>query len=311
MNLPPTFILSLDCEGKWGMADVLQPYHHRLLTSTNLASAYKQLLNLLSRFDLAATFAFVMAFALSRKESEHFPVLHASRRGADSWLDHYWACQKLGFDEGWHEPDLLERVRDAGEHEIACHGFCHRPLGEASVDPVAAAAELDAAMVTAKYKGLEVETLVFPRNEVGNLTAVKAAGLLGYRSRLVRPGGPIGRGAALLEEFNVWARPQPAAFPESGLVEIPPGHFFNWRFGMRRLVPPAATRARWRKQLKTCTRKGGVVHLWLHPHNLVSGPDTAAVLADVLAEVARLRDLGQIEVMTQQAYCRRVVGMRE
>ena len=26
------FIISLDCEGKWGMADKLQPYHHRLLT---------------------------------------------------------------------------------------------------------------------------------------------------------------------------------------------------------------------------------------------------------------------------------------
>lgn len=308
MSLPPTFILSLDCEGKWGMADSLQPYHHCLLTSANLAAAYRQLLDMFSRFDIVATFAFVMAFALSRKEREQFPVLHASRKGTDPWLDHYWRCLETGFDQGWHEPDVLEMVRVAGRHEIACHGFCHRPLGDASIDPNGAAAELREAMTAARLKEVELKTLVFPRNEVGNLMAVKVAGLLGYRSRLVRPGGLIGRAAALLEEFDIRARPQQASSPNGGLVEIPPGRFFNWRFGMRRLVPPATTRARWRSQLQTCARTGGVVHLWLHPHNLVTGPGTASVLADVLAEVARLRDRGSIEVLTQRAYCERLAS---
>jgi len=63
------------------------------------------------------------------------------------------------------------------------------------------------------------------------------------------------------------------------------------------------TIARWHNQLEACGRHGGVVHLWLHPHNLITGPDTAPVLDRVLGEVARLRDAGRIQVLTQDGYC--------
>ena len=65
------------------------------------------------------------------------------------------------------------------------------------------------------------------------------------------------------------------------MVAIPAGFFFNWRFGLRRIVPPAVTELRWRNLLNRCAREGGVVHLWLHPHNLITGPGTAPVLSSV------------------------------
>lgn len=306
--MPPSVILSLDCEGKWGMADHLQAYHHRLLTSANLAAAYRQLLRMLETHEIAATFAFVMAFALTRGEREQFPVFDPSRRSRDPWLEHYWRCQKTGLDDGWHAPDVFEQVRACGRHEIASHGFCHRPLGDESITEAGASEELADAVAAAGLKGVELKTLVFPRNEVGNLGAVRDAGYLGYRARLARPKGRSGRVAALLEEFDVHARPQQPAGPVDGLVAIPAGHFFNWRFGLRRLVPPAVTRQRWHGQLRQCARTGGAVHLWLHPHNLITGPSTAPVLAGVLQEIARLRDAGAIEVLTQRAYCERVAG---
>ena len=294
MPTPPTVILSLDCEGKWGMADQLEPYHHRLLTSARLADAYRQLLGMLERFEIPATFAFVMAFTLAPDERRQFAVLDRSRAGSDPWLDHYWRCLEAGLDEGWHEPEILELVRDSGRHEIASHGFCHRPLGDQSIGEAGAVEELAHAAMAAQLKGVALKTLVFPRNEVGNLAAVRAAGYLGFRERLRRPSGPIGRIAALLEEFAVGAGPQQPTVAVDGLVPIPAGHFFNWRFGLRRLVPSAVTVARWRGQLRRCARDGGVVHLWLHPHNLITGPATAPVLAAVLGEIARLRDRGLV-----------------
>lgn len=308
MFVPPTVILSLDCEGKWGMADQLEPYHHQELTSAKLAGAYRQLLDMLDRFEIPATFAFVMAFTLTAVEREQFAILDPWRKGSDPWLDHYWRCLDAGLDEGWHEPGILDRVRARGRHEIASHGFCHRPLGDETLGEEEAVEELAHAAGAARLKGVELKTLVFPRNDVGNLAAVRAAGYLGYRTRLARPRGRIGRLAALLEEFAILAGPQLATDPADGLVAIPSGRFFNWRFGARRLVPPAVTRRRWRGLLSRCERSGGVVHLWLHPHNLITGPGTAAVLSDVLEEVARLRDRGPLEVMTQRAYCERVAG---
>ena len=302
---PPTLILSLDCEGKWGMADRLQPYHQRDFTTANLTGAYRQLLAMLARHDLRATFAFVMAFALSPKEREQFPVLDPRGNRHDTWLGHYWRDLEAGNGEGWHCPEALELVRETGAHEIASHSFCHRRLGDSAIDAAGAADELAFADATAKLKKLELKTLVFPRNEVGNLPAVRSAHYLGYRSRLPRPGGSRGQTMAFMEEFAVRRRPQHPLETQDGLVPIPPGYFFNWRFGLRRLVPPQVTILRWRNLLNHCARDGGVVHLWLHPHNLITGPGTAPVLATVLAEVARLRDQGTIEVLTQRDYCQR------
>jgi len=303
MTHPPTFIMSLDCEGKWGMADMLQPFHHRDITNASLAAAYRQLIAMLDRHQIAATFAFVMAFALSAGEREKFDVLDERRNPGDTWLRHYWDSVKRGQGDGWHQPEAFDMVRDAGRHEIASHSFCHRPLGDRSIDGAGAARELALAAEAARLKQVELKTLVFPRNEVGNLAAVRAAGYLGYRSRLDRHGG---KAAALLEEFVLWRGPQAPLASADGIIAIPPGHFFNWRLGLRRLVPPAVTRARWRNQLDACVREGGIVHLWLHPHNLITAPGTAPVLEDVLAEVARRRDAGKIAIMTQCDYCDRL-----
>jgi hypothetical protein len=302
---PPTFIMSLDCEGKWGMADRLQPYHHRDFTTANLTQTYRQLLAMLGRYDISATFAFVMAFTLSAREREEFAILDPRRNRDDDWLRHYWQDLEAGHVDGWHCPEALDRVRESGAHEIASHSFCHRPLGDGSIGAAGAAEELAFADQAAKLKALQLKTLVFPRNEVGNLPAVQSAGYLGYRAHLPRPGGRRGQALALLEEFAIRRRPQDPLESQDGLVAIPPGFFFNWRFGLRRLVPPQVTALRWRTMLNRCARDGGVVHLWLHPHNLITGPATAPVLAAVLAEVARLRDQGKIQVLTQQDYCER------
>lgn len=307
MPLPPTFILSLDCEGKWGMADNLQPYHHRLLTSANLADAYRRLLVMFARHDISATFAFVMAFTLDAAERQKFDIL-SRRNPDDQWLGHYWRCLDAGLGDGWHVPEAFDLVRSASMHEIAAHGFCHRSLGDDAIDHVGAIKELGFASKAAKLKGVELKTLVFPRNQVGNLPALRSEHYLGYRDRLACPGGRTGRIRALLDEFDRNSAPQKVAEPLGALVAIPPGRFFNWRFGARRLVPPSVTVARWRNQLRSCAESGGVVHLWTHPHNFITGPGTEPVLDAVLAEVARLRDRGRIEVMTQRALCERMAG---
>ena len=58
-----TFILSLDCEGKWGVADLLGSDHARQLTDDRLRKAYAEIVALLDEHQVPATFAFVGAFA--------------------------------------------------------------------------------------------------------------------------------------------------------------------------------------------------------------------------------------------------------
>ena len=300
---PGRFIVSLDCEGKWGMADHLQPYHHELLTDEAIAAAYQQLVAIFARHGIPATFAFVMAFVLTAEEREQFrnDLLGDAE---DAWLRPYREAVASGHIGGWHQPAALEIVQSAGVHEIACHSFCHRPLGDGSISTRGADRELESAVAVARLKRIDLETFVFPRNQVGHLEALRSHGFIGYRQRLRRPAGRVGRALSLAEEFNIWAAPQRPAAPIEGLVPIPSGRFLNWRFGLRAWVPASATLARWRHQLHSAAHSGSVVHLWLHPHNLITGPGTAALLEQVLAEAAKLRDRGKIRVVTQRDYCR-------
>jgi peptidoglycan/xylan/chitin deacetylase (PgdA/CDA1 family) len=304
------FIISLDCEGKWGMADHLQPYHHEHLTDAALTRAYERLIDLFGRYEVPATFAFVMAFVLKREEREHFAGELLGDE-PDPWLRPYREEVAGGKAQGWHVPAALDLVRAAATHEVACHSFCHRPLGDRSISAAGASAELDAAAAAARLKGLSLKTFVFPRNEVGHLPELREHGFIGYRERLRRPTGKLGRALSLAEEMNVWAPAQQQSPVADGIVPIPSGRFLNWRFGARSWVPPEVTAARWRHQLRDAVADGGVVHLWLHPHNLLTAPDTEALLETVLRDVAVMRDAGRITTVTQRDYCREVMRAAE
>lgn len=295
------FIVSLDCEGKWGMADSLQVYHHRLLTDEALAAVYSDIVGLFARHDVPATFAFVMAFTLSTDERRHFSDILDDDGRADPWLRHYWEALRQGHGGGWFQPKALETVRADGRHEIACHSFCHRDLADHAVSDAGAEAELDAAAAAARLKGVAPRTFVFPRNSVGHLPALKRAGYLGYRKARRR----TGRLRTLAAELDLWPRPEaPAGAGRDGLVAIPAGYFLNWRFGPRRLVPRAVTVRRWKNLLDGAAATGGVAHLWFHPHNFITAPSTRATLDAILAHAARLRAAGRIEIVTQERYCR-------
>ena len=310
MRKPARFIISLDCEGKWGMADSLKPYHEEYLTDAALTRAYERLVGLFGRYEVPASFAFVMAFVLTPEEREHFEAeLFGDER--DHWLAPYRREIAAGKAQGWHVPAALEIVQAASIHEIACHSFCHRPLGDHSISAAGADAELSTAIAAARLKNVSLETFVFPRNEVGHLAELQANGFIGYRERLRRPAGGFGRALSLAEEMNVWAPAQRQSPLAEGIVPIPPGRFLNWRFGARSWVPTAVTAARWRHQLRDAAGNGGVVHLWLHPHNLITAPDTETVLETVLRNVAEMRDADQISVVTQRAYCREVMQTAE
>lgn len=300
------FIVSLDCEGKWGMADSLRPYHQEL-TDRALAEVYQYFVSTFRRYEIPATFAYVMAFTLTPVERERFRDRLSPQAGVDDqWMEHFWRAQARGDYEGWFQPAALELVRQDGRHEIACHSFCHRPLDDATTSEAAARAELAAAGEVARIKQVSLKTFIFPRNAVGNLNVLTERGYLGYREALRRPAGVAGRVVNLGAEFNVAAGGQRTKLPRpDGLVPIPAGHFFNWRFGARRSVPVAVTIARWKHMINS-VREGQVVHLWLHPHNMITAPETKIAFEAVLEYAARQRDKGQLKIVTQQQYSERM-----
>ena len=57
------FILSFDCEGKWGMADHPEMASSNPISRDSLANAYTQIFQILEKHNIPATFALVGLFA--------------------------------------------------------------------------------------------------------------------------------------------------------------------------------------------------------------------------------------------------------
>ncbi|MEL7445885.1 MAG: hypothetical protein AAGK02_08735 [Pseudomonadota bacterium] len=296
-----TFIISLDCEGKWGMADHLGPWHHEFLRREHLIPAYQTLVDLFGRYEMPATFAFVMGFVLDPDEqtemAAHF--VDTEIEGAN-WLVDFRKAQIAGDHEGWSCPEVLEVVRNASlKHEVACHGFTHVPLSEDLVGRDLVERELSAAKHVAEKRGIALETLVYPRNLVGHTGVLAETGFSGYRQR-----PPVrGKAGALLAELNPIDRSQLSLPKDGELTVVPSGEMLNWQSGPRKLIPRAASRLRWKARLEDAAKSGGVAHIWLHPHNIIDAPGTLERLEDVLGEAARLRDAGKLVVKTQAEYC--------
>lgn len=295
--MPARFVLSLDCEGKWGAADHLGARDSRYLSDERLRRAYRSILAVLDDFSIPATFAFVGAFTQSPAQFARVrPAVEELGREAPDYLGPALRNLDETGGEGWHGDDLVDLVGQANvAHEIALHGVTHVPWTQ--LNDVAARAELE---LLQQLEGpiRDSKTFVYPRNLVAHTGLLESHGFEGYRTASRRS-----RLSSLLSEFNLFERPERPAAAKT-IVPIPAGFFLNWRSGARRLVPPAMTVARARRLLLRAAANDGVVHYWLHPENVASAPSTLGLLKMLAREVARVRDAGHCEVMTQLGYCR-------
>lgn len=309
MNKRPIFIMSLDCEGLWGLADHVTDQLRPQFTNDRLSKGYRCLIDLLDKHRVKATFAFVGAFTLTEDE---FQASHRWFRGlsgpAKKWVQTFETDADRRNFEGWLVPQALEVVRAASVHEIASHGFTHLPLDEASISLEEFSHEMEGVRLWADWKGLgDVATFIFPRNIVGFPHQLPRFGFLGYRCGSGQYPGSLARVRRLVREFNLWETAQDPV-PEESPVGIPSGFFLNWRVGLCRYLPVAVTLARWRSILKDAIENGRVVHLWTHPHNFLTASHQFELLDSILREVNKCVDAGELVNMTQQEYCSHIRG---
>ena len=286
MGAQGRFILSLDCEGKWGIADHLKPIDDVQLSGKRLVSAYQDIVDLLDRFEIPATFAVVGLFSLSPDELRMLP--HAEIAGRLPYTVE--AMRRLsGSDfDGWHGEWLRAMLGTA--HEVASHGITHTPFDQMTIDDV----KFELSLMSVD-RG---QTFIFPRNKVAHLDLLEQAGFVGYRT--AKRSGRVGR---YLGELNIFEKAEPV-LPVSDfeIAPIAAGHFINWKSGVRAAIPVAVTRKRAAAMLDDAVRTGGVVHYWTHPENIASAPATLDCLSAILQEVKIRRDQGEIRVETQMSH---------
>ncbi|SVD07644.1 uncharacterized protein METZ01_LOCUS360498, partial [marine metagenome] len=280
--MPGIFIISLDCEGKWGAADHINNHHEHhprwfssnTFTNARLNQVYRNILNILNKEEIKGTFAFVGAFTMSFEEyqanSDWFSDVFI---GGQNWFSKFNQSMRANNFDGWLNPDAYEMVINEKSHEVASHGFSHHPLQSELITKSRFLKEMGLIKLVSRLKGMEPKTFIYPRNITGYIDQLGNSGFLGYRNGTEQFPKPISRINNLLREFNIFDRAQPVSTRTQTKLPIciPSGHFLNWRRGLRKKVPMNITLKKYDHIINDAIQNNRVLHLWTHPHNFIDG----------------------------------------
>ncbi len=309
-------MVSLDFELAWGLAPGDRNGYRRNLEGSR--TVVPRLLAMFSERRIAATWATVgLLFARSREEARRLSPpaeLRPDYGGAEA--DPY--AEALGDDERGDPlhfaPSLVERIHDTPGQEIATHTFSHYYCRSPGQTAEAFRADLAAACAIARERGIEMASIVFPRNQHNPAydSILKEHGIRAYRgvprNWTWRHGEP-GRATMLARRVGRWIDSYsevagPGTYPweevlqPSGLSDVRASHFLR----------PASPRVRRRsalqlrrvvRGLRTAARRGEIYHLWWHPHNFGRHvEENLSFVSAILEEFSRLREEQGMESLT-------------
>jgi peptidoglycan/xylan/chitin deacetylase (PgdA/CDA1 family) len=282
-NRPGALVISLDFELHWGVRDHVTRDDELYGRLSCARAAVAEMVQVFVQRDIRATWATVgFLFGSTRGEVD---ISLPGRRPSyiRSELDPY--VEPIGIDEE-HDPEhlaasLVELIVASNGQEVASHTFSHYYCLEPGQDEAAFRADLEAARAIAQRRGVQLTSLVLPRNQWNPdyETAVLDQGFTcirgpqrswGHRPR--RPGrlNLLPRAARLADTYVGVTPPPTTAWHDvalpSGLCNVPASAFLRpYDPGRKRLEPLRL--ARLRSGLRQAAHHGGIFHLWWHPHN--------------------------------------------
>lgn len=293
--LTGSFVISLDFELHWGVCDVLtvDAYRENLLGARRVIP---RLLALFDEFGIHATWATVGFLFFGRREDLLAALPPTRPTYSDPGMSSYNHFDSVGHDE---EADpfhfalsLVEQIRRAPHQEVATHTFSHFYCMEAGQTPDEFRADLAACVSAARAIGLELSSIVFPRNQFtcAHLDVCADLGVVVYRGTErawpYRPAAKhrqnrLRRAIRLADSYvNLLGYHDTTygATLERGMVNIPASRFLRPYSRRLRALEPLKER-RVTNAMSHAARRGTIYHLWWHPHNF--GRDSEENLASL------------------------------
>ena len=290
-----TVVISIDAELGWGFINDDNPPLDRIESARD---GWSWLCDRLEAYDVPATWAIVGHLfhdGCNGNHREHpaWPEWFERERGP--WADR----QDLICG-----PDLINRVRDSSvNHDIGGHSYSHMEFGDDGSTREMADYELERSVELASEWGMELDSFVFPRNNIGHRDVLAEHGIRTYRD--LRPGPVRGVSGRFVDSIRGTAPPlvRPAV-DEYGLVNIPASLFLHGFDGL----PLRATRSVGhdpivslaKRGIEAATTEDGVFHCWLRPNNLV-GPGQYQRLERILELIDDHREDLRVETMADIA----------
>ena len=242
---------------------------------------------------------------------------------AHAELDPY--VEAVGTDEE-RDPEhlagsLVELIASSDGQEVGSHTFSHYYCLEPGQNEAMFRSDLAAAQAIARRRGLELTSLVMPRNQwnPAYTAAVLDLGFRcirgpqrswGHRARERSDQHVLHRAARLADTYIGLSPPPTTEWSEvllsSGLCDVPASAFLRPYEPARKRFEPLRL-ARLRSGMRHAARHGRIFHLWWHPHNFSQHqPENLALLEMVLDEFERLAGTEGMQSLTMADVAERV-----
>lgn len=303
----PVFTISLDFELYWGIFDKV-PLAERREYFANTRRVIPEMLSLFKAQQVHVTWATVgMLFANDWEEwGASIPTLRPTYH--DHNLSAYRLKEEFGRDGNlkycFFAPELVEKIQHTPYQEMATHTFAHYYCQAAGQTLEQFRHDLQAAQRIAASKGMQLASLVFPRNQFkGDYLKVcleegiktvrsnpndwfwKQTGEVKLSKRIFRTGDayiPLGgRTSYPLSSLELKSG-LPLAIPASRFLRPVHGSkdFLN-KLRLKRIL----------SEMTEAAKRKECYHLWWHPHNFGSYPDRS--MADLRLIIDHYKKLKQ------------------
>jgi peptidoglycan/xylan/chitin deacetylase (PgdA/CDA1 family) len=299
------FVISLDFELMWGVRDHLGVAEYGA-NVRGVREAIPRLLDLFERSGIRATWATVgFLFCETRDELiASLPILRPDYR--QKHLSNYSYLAEIGHndtdDPHYFGFRLLKNIQSCPGQEIATHTFSHYYCLEEGQTPSQFKADIDAAIAVARRQGIELKSIVFPRNQYAteHLAIAHQAGLRTFRgnesSWLYLPArvdaqSKLRRAGRLADQYiNITGHHIQQPTQIGGLTEIASSRFL--RPHSRAFAPLDGRRLlRIERAINAAADQRGIFHLWWHPHNFgVNLDENLEFLGAILNQFKKARD---------------------
>lgn len=280
-----SFIISLDFELIWGVFDTVD-LRKKEQYFLNTRKVIPQVLSLFEEYNIHATWASVgMLFNNDWTEwQKNIPV--GKPQYVSNSLSSYSYVKKInktGNLDLFFAPEIIREINNCHGQEIATHTYSHYYCLEQGQDLESFKQDLSIALRLAKESGIEITSLVFPRNQI-NSEYLKVCADLGINNVRSNPDtwywedtNKDGLKTKIVRTADAYLPLGKKTYAYSDLIPLTG---LPLKQKASRFFRPVESNSllrklkinRIKKEMEYAARNGEIYHLWWHPHNFGEKP---------------------------------------
>ncbi len=307
-----SFVISLDFELMWGNIESWSVEGYGQTHISHVREVIDRLLALFEQYHVKATFATV-GLIMQKQSDNLLPTVQPSYQNPTlSPYGNYMENIRNENADLYFAQDIIEKLKASPFVEIGTHTYCHYYCWENGQTKEQFDADMQKAVEVASKQGIQLKSIVFPRNQVPTdyLEVCKKYGIVCYRGNALKyydtPKSVFdqykNRICRLVDAYINIGGNTSYEFEEGtdGVQNIPASRFL--RPYSRKLSFLEGLRfRRIRKEMEYAARHNEVYHLWWHPHNFGANMDeNFAFLEKILKCHQRLHNQYGMESLTMR-----------